>query len=386
MRIWFIEDTHLRGWTQLRVMRAMTFFHNLWHDIVLISPLWSPVHQHALSLPSASTPSQAKASLKTFTYDFDDIALHPHLYASTWVEGLSHMDVAICTVHPPRDSFHCSVFAATCIRENHLSTFLVPKTWTIVPSYLPEYYYADDGIRRHVICITEFTKAYLINTYGIPSSHISLIYQWTSLDTLKDEEIWNSLSITAQDLYRVGDSDTFVFLQLGMLEYRKWRDIAIQAFERLHAEYPQTSLMFVGEWPDQEDVLSAIAHSSASHALHLFPFTDQPYLALARCNVLLLPSREKEWLPNVLLEAMAIWKVVIGSDLWGIQEAIKHGQTWFLLTPGDSNELYSYMKTLVQNDDMYTTLATQWQQYVFEHFDEQKQFVSFLSLFEKLLS
>jgi len=154
---------------------------------------------------------------------------------------------------------------------------------------------------------------------------------------LKDDDTWDSFSSMAQHLYPVGEPDTFVFLQLGMLEYRKWRDIAIQAFERLHAEYPQTSLMF-------------------------------------------------EWLPNVLLEAMAMWKVVVWSDLWGIQEAIKDGQTWFLLIPGDGDKLYSSMKMLVQNDATYTTLATQWQQYVFEHFDEQKQFVSFLSLFEKLLS
>jgi hypothetical protein len=77
--------------------------------------------------------------------------------------------VTICTVHPPREGFHCSVFAAHCIKDGELDTHLITKAGTIVPEYLREFYMPEEKINSSVIAIADFTRRYLIETYNIPA-------------------------------------------------------------------------------------------------------------------------------------------------------------------------------------------------------------------------
>jgi glycosyltransferase involved in cell wall biosynthesis len=72
-------------------------------------------------------------------------------------------------------------------------------------------------------------------------------------------------------------------------------------------------LVFVGE---QEDVA---------------PFVDA-------MDVFVLPSLT-EGLPLTVLEAMAVGKPVVGTDVGGISEAVRHGETGFVVPPRDPRKL-----------------------------------------------
>ena len=133
MRIGFIEDTHLRGGTQIWVTEAVEKFVEAGEEVKLIAPAGSFVAEES-----------AASGAEVFTYDWDDISKNGSAYRDSWERGLAAMDVAVCTVHPPRDGFHCSVFAGGILAESGLKTVLIPKTGTIVPEYKREFYIPDD--------------------------------------------------------------------------------------------------------------------------------------------------------------------------------------------------------------------------------------------------
>ena len=170
MRVGFIEDTHLRGGTQIWVIEAVQDFIAKGEDVVVIAPADS----HVAKLCK-------EAGARIYTYDWNDIAVNPNAYENVWTKGLAGMDVAVCTVHPPRDGFQCSVFAAHCLKKAGLDTILVPKTGSIVPWYKREYYQPDPAVTTRIISITNFTREYLIEVYNIPADMIELIYQGTDL-------------------------------------------------------------------------------------------------------------------------------------------------------------------------------------------------------------
>lgn len=58
-------------------------------------------------------------------------------------------------------------FAARCIKEGNLETYLISKTVTIVPEYLREFYLPNETINSSVITIADFTRQYLIENYKI---------------------------------------------------------------------------------------------------------------------------------------------------------------------------------------------------------------------------
>ena len=56
-------------------------------------------------------------------------------------------------------------------------------------------------------------------------------------------------------------------------------------------------------------------------------------------DIFVLPSVEREGLGLAIIEAMAMRKPVIGSELGGIPEVIENGVNGLLFPPGDTDKL-----------------------------------------------
>jgi len=144
MHIGFIEDTLLHGGTQIWVVEAMRHFLSKGDAVTVLSPNEGWVAEQCRS---------TKASL--VEYDFDEVANQSRADRLNWIDALQDCDIVVCTVHPPRDGFHASVFVARCIQEEDLQTYLITKTGTIVPAYRREYYLPEDFSRVSVVAISD---------------------------------------------------------------------------------------------------------------------------------------------------------------------------------------------------------------------------------------
>ena len=164
MHIGFIEDTLLRGGTQIWVTEAVAYYLAEGEDVTVLTPQGAWVAEECRAIGA-----------NVVTYDYE------HVEALIWESALRNCDVVVCTVHPPRDDFHCSVFAAECIRNGNLKTILIPKTGTIVPSYKREFYLPDERIQSYVISIADFTRRYLLDDYKLPAERVKLIYQGVNI-------------------------------------------------------------------------------------------------------------------------------------------------------------------------------------------------------------
>ncbi len=72
---------------------------------------------------------------------------------------------------------------------------------------------------------------------------------------------------------------------------------------------------------------------------------------MRRCAIFALPS-SYEGLGCVYLEAMASGKPVLGCREQGIEEIIDHGINGFLISPGDLDELISFMRPLLGDESL----------------------------------
>ena len=113
----FIEDTHLHGGTQIWVTEAVRVFLAKGHEVTLLTPSGGFVARDGVTTDA-----------RVVTYGFDDVVSEDVAHQNLWIDALAAADVAVCTVHPPRDGFHCSRFAARCIEQAGLSiNATVPK-------------------------------------------------------------------------------------------------------------------------------------------------------------------------------------------------------------------------------------------------------------------
>ena len=174
LHIGFIEDTKLHGGTQLWVLEAITYFLNQGIDITVLTPKKGWLDEEC---------RRNKLPIVLSNYNYHETDLQSIDFMNIWIKALRDCDVAVCTVHPPRGNFHCSIFAAKCIKKANLKTILIIKTGTIVPTYRKEFYLPDSSIPSFVVTITEFARRYLIEKYNISKMMVDRIYQGISVDS-----------------------------------------------------------------------------------------------------------------------------------------------------------------------------------------------------------
>jgi len=371
MHIGFIEDTHLHGGTQIWVTEAVQAFIKKNQEISLIAPEGSWIVEQCRNTGAAIT-----------TYDWDEVVHEDPHNQDIWTDAIGDCDVAICTVHPPREMFHCSVFAAHCIREGGLETHLIPKTGTIVPEYLREFYLPDETIRSSVIAITDFTRRYLIETYNIPANKVALIYQGTDTERFKHSD---SARKEAQDRYPLPKDASPILGSIGSFEPRKGHPVLFEALEELvKSRLPNAHLMMVGDGPDETMLKEMVKAQGLERNISFFPFTDEPNYVFERLEITVLPSLYKEGLPNVLLESESMGVPVVASNVGGISEIVIDGETGYLVEPGDKSALADAIIDVWVNQNNYQEMSGKARKLIVQEFDKATQFERFISHFHSI--
>jgi glycosyltransferase involved in cell wall biosynthesis len=368
MHICFIEDTYLHGGTQIWVAEAMRDFMAKGHDVTLLT---------------AADGFNARDGLLTdarvVTYDFNDVVAEDEKHRDIWKDALSGTDVAVCTVHPPRDGFHCSVFAARCIEEAGLSTILEPKTGTIVPEYEREFYLPPRDIQSHVISITDFTRRYLIDTLEIPEDGVSLVYQGTEVSRFTPNE---QRRREAEERYVLPPGAAPILGSVGSFEHRKGQVVLLEAVAEMRTTLPNVHLMLVGDGPDEGLLEAKVREMDLEANVTFFPFTQEPVHVFEVIDILVLSSLYKEGLPNVILEAMSMRLPVAASRLAGVPEVVIDGRTGWMTEPGDVHDLARAVERLWEDPAACREMGNEGRRLMEERFDKVHQFDAFLDHFE----
>jgi glycosyltransferase involved in cell wall biosynthesis len=372
MRISFIEDTHLHGGTQIWVTEATRAFLAHGEEVTVLAPNKSWVAERC-----------AEAGAQVAGYDWDEVVKERAEDQALWTEALRDCDVAICTVHPPREGFHCSVFAAKCIQEGGLKTHLIPKSGTIVPEYLREFYLPDERINSSVIAIADFTRQYLIEAYKIPAEKVALIYQGTEVSRFRSTDDGKA---EARKRYPLPEDAAPVLASVGSFEHRKGHPVLFEAVAQLvSGPLPHVHLMMVGDGPDESMLKELVQTMGLEGHISFFPFTSEPQFVFERIDATVLPSLYKEGLPNVLLESMSMDVPVVSSDLGGVGEIVIEGETGYKVEPGDSQGLAEAIRKLWEDQEAYTRMRADVRKLMVDNFDKEKQFDAFLGYFRDIV-
>ena len=142
------------------------------------------------------------------------------------------------------------------------------------------------------------------------------------------------------------ENDAIHFLYLGRIMKEKGMDELFIAMRQLHEQYGSKVILdLVGFYDDdyyKEQVDRLVADGIA--LFHGFQTDPLPYYAAADCVV--LPSYH-EGMSNVLLEAAAVGRPIITSDIPGCREAVNDGKSGILVEVKSPDSLYTAMETIL---------------------------------------
>ena len=140
------------------------------------------------------------------------------------------------------------------------------------------------------------------------------------------------------------ENDRVHFLYLGRIMKEKGIDELFAAARRLHAELGDKIILdLVGFFDDDYEKEVNMLVDEGIAVFHGFQTEPTPYYAAADCVV--LPSYH-EGLSNVLLEAAAIGRPVITSDIHGCKETVDNGVSGLLCGVKDADNLCQKMRQM----------------------------------------
>jgi len=123
--------------------------------------------------------------------------------------------------------------------------------------------------------------------------------------------------------------DNFVFC--GRFTAQKRLPFLIEAFNKCLKRGVQQNLYLVGDGEEMEKIKSLIrAYRIENRVITLGALTHSQTLGIIRQSRCLLLTSLFEGFPQVVLEAMALGKPVIVSDVGGLKDIVMHGGTGYL--------------------------------------------------------
>lgn len=144
-------------------------------------------------------------------------------------------------------------------------------------------------------------------------------------------------------------------VSVGRLMPQKNQKMLLDAFARLHPQYPDYTLTIYGEGPERENLETYIRPLGLTGAVELPGSVKDVHDRIADATLFVLPSNY-EGMPNALIEAMCLGLPVIATKVSGATDLID-GTNGLLTEVGDTDELYAAMDRMLADCELRTACA-----------------------------
>lgn len=171
-------------------------------------------------------------------------------------------------------------------------------------------------------------------------------------------------------------ADKFLITNLAQVIMRKGPLVMLDAAKELVPKYPNLFWVWIGFGDLRDEFQKRIEVSGLQNHFRLIEPTEfggnrLDLMALLRCaDMFVLPSYG-EGLPIALLEAMALGKPSIATNVNGIPEAIIDGETGILVAAGNGHALAEAIEKLYKDESLQKKYAEAGRAHVLKTFDER---------------
>lgn len=167
--------------------------------------------------------------------------------------------------------------------------------------------------------------------------------------------------------------NSIVFIFLGRKCQDKGTLDLLKAFRKAFATPTEAMLILVG--PEDDQSFQDLFYSEFKSQPHIFNFqsTRCPESFLAAGDIFCLPSY-REGFGSVVIEAAALGRPTIGSNITGLKDAILDQETGLLISVGDIDELSQKLRLAFDQPEVFKKMGEQAKNRALEQFSMEKLF------------
>ncbi len=198
---------------------------------------------------------------------------------------------------------------------------------------------------NHIIALTQGLKNWVSTRYNIQEDKITIVPNGADINKFAPKEEYKKKAEEIKE--RLDIFDNIVMYAGYMDRINGIVDIA-NVIPLIITEKPDTSFVFIGHGPEEDKIIALSKKYPQVKFLPMVHYDEMP-LYYQMCDVFVIPRPStisaETVTPLKLLEVMAMEKTVLGSNVGGIAEVIKHGENGYLYEKGN---VESFKRTLLE--------------------------------------
>ena len=158
------------------------------------------------------------------------------------------------------------------------------------------------------------------------------------------------------------DQNSTVIGFVGWLLPIKGPAYLLKAMAHIWPDYPTVSLVMVGKGKLDVDLRAQALKMNANGKIKFLGWREDIHEIMPVFDLLVLPSLN-EGMGRVLVEAMAAGKPVVASEVGGIPDLVRHGETGYLVRPADEKALANGIKKLLNDPERAQQMGQRGKEY-----------------------
>ena len=224
-----------------------------------------------------------------------------------------------------------------------------------------------------VVTVSDYNARYLAETYGEAASAVRRIYNGLDLSRFE---------------YAPPCADSREILAVGRLVEKKGFDVLIDACRILRERGVAFHCRIVGDGTERADLLSRIERMGLGDLVSLpGPLPHAALIGIFRQAALLAApcvvanDGDRDGLPTVLLEAMALGTPCVSTAVTGIPELVRDGDTGLCVQPQNPEALADALERLLADRPLQERLSTRARRLIEREFDIRRNAARLRDLF-----
>ena len=196
-------------------------------------------------------------------------------------------------------------------------------------------------------------------------------YRPSLLTTIHNGIDVHKLIATPAHLPMKPEAGALVIGTAGRLSAVKGHDTFLRAARLILDREPGARFMIVGGGPLEDELMALASALGIAHACRFLGARNDVHDLMTAMDVFVLPSRN-EGLPMAILEAMALGKPVVASNVGGLPEVIRHRESGLLVPPNDPRALADACLELARDRQFASRLGARARRLVADEFSHDR--------------
>ncbi len=284
-----------------------------------------------------------------------------------------------------RAEFYARI-AAKWTGVKYVSTIAMPVEGYDVPAPIRKIYSFFDHLSENCVdrfvVVSEALKERMIRLHGISPEKVVRIYNGIELEYFDPAEMQSARTKIRKELG--ADENRPLIAGIGRMVWQKGFDWLIRCFPAVLSSYPDALLFMVGDGPLRGRLQALARELKLADKVIFTGFRADVREILAGIDVFAVPSL-LEGFPMVTLEAMAMGKAIVATDIEGMREQFENGRSGLLVPPEDPASLAIAINRLLADGTFSASIGAGARSRAVREFPIEKTVAETMMLYQSIL-